>query len=90
MMRPQVTVADNLYWDLGWAIEETATGFLWHIGGGTGTPFQNFVFISAIHGIGIVILTNSVNGGALFDPLVRWITGRDFSLFKFVRKYFYR
>ena len=89
MMRPQVTVADNLYWGLGWGIEETDDGFfLWHIGGGTGAPFQNFVLVSASHGIGIVILTNSANGGALFEPLVRWTTGRDFSLFKFIRSYF--
>jgi CubicO group peptidase (beta-lactamase class C family) len=90
MMRPQATVADNLYWGLGWGIEETDDGpFLWHIGGGIGAPFQNFVCVSASHGIGIVILTNSANGGALFEPLVRQITGRSFSLFTFVRDYFY-
>ena len=91
MMHPQITVADNLYWGLGWGIEETDNGsFLWHIGGGTGAPFQNFAFVSASQGIGIVILTNSADGGTLFEPLARWITGRDFSLFKFVRNYFYR
>ncbi len=91
MMHPQVTVADNLYWGLGWGIEETDDGsFLWHIGGGTGAPFQNFVLISTSHGNGIVILTNSANGGAVFEPLVRWITGRNFSLFQFVSDYFYR
>jgi CubicO group peptidase (beta-lactamase class C family) len=91
MMRPQVTVADNLSWGLGWGIEETDEGsFLWHIGGGSGAPFQNFVFVSVFHGIGLVILTNSANGGVLFEPLVRWITGKNFSLFQFVRDYFYR
>jgi CubicO group peptidase (beta-lactamase class C family) len=90
MMRPQVSVADNLYWGLGWGIEETNDGaLLWHIGGGTGAPFQNFVCVSASHGMGIVILTNSANGGAIFEPLVREITGRSFALFKFVRDYFY-
>lgn len=91
MMRPHVRVADDLYWGLGWGIEETDDGsFLWHIGGGTGAPFQSFVCVSASHGIGIVILTNSANGGALFEPLVGGITGRDFSLFGFVRDYFYQ
>jgi len=91
MMRPHVSVADDLYWGLGWGIEETDEGsLLWHIGGGIGAPFQNFVCVSASHGIGMVILTNSANGGALFEPLVRRMTGRDFSLFTFVRDYFYR
>jgi hypothetical protein len=39
--------------------------------------------------MGIVILTNSANGGAIFEPLVRGITGRSLALFKFVRDYFY-
>lgn len=91
MMRPRVSVADHLYWGLGWGIEETDDGsFLWHIGGGTGAPFQNFVFVSASHGIGLVVLTNSANGGALFEPLVGWMTGGNFSVFEFVRDYFYR
>lgn len=90
MLQPQIPVADHLYWGLGWGIEETDDGSIfWHMGGGTGAPFQNFVWVSASHGIGIVILTNSANGGRLFEPLVRWITGRDFSLFLFVRDYFY-
>ena len=90
MMQPQVSVTDNLYWGLGWGIEETDDGvLLWHIGGGTGAPFQNFVGVSASHGFGIVILTNSANGGAIFEPLIRMITGRSFALFKFVRDYFY-
>jgi CubicO group peptidase (beta-lactamase class C family) len=90
MMRPQVTVADNLYWGLGWGIEETDEGaLLWHIGGGSGAPFQNFVCVSPSDGMGIVILTNSANGGAIFEPLVRGITSRSFTLFKFVRDYFY-
>jgi hypothetical protein len=90
MMRPQVSVADSLYWGLGWGIEETDAGsILWHIGGGIGAPFQNFVFVSASHGLGIVILTNSANGGILFEPVSTLITGRNFSLFKFARDYFY-
>jgi len=90
MMQPQVSVTDNLYWGLGWGIEQTDDGvLLWHIGGGTGAPFQNFVGVSASHGFGIVILTNSANGGAIFEPLIRMITGRSFALFKFVRDYFY-
>jgi len=91
MIQPQVTVDGNLYWGLGWGIEETADGpFLWHIGGGAGAPFQNFVLASKRLGFGIVILTNSANGGTLFEPLIRWIIGRDFALFKFVQGYFYR
>lgn len=91
MMRPHVSVGDHVYWGLGWGIEETDDGsVLWHIGGGIGAPFQNFVFVSTTHGIGIVMLTNSANGGDLFEPLARWITGRNFSLFKFVRDYFCR
>ena len=90
MMRPQVSVADNLYWGLGWGIEETGDGaLLWHIGGGSGAPFQNFVCVSASHGMGIVILTNSANGGAIFEPLIRGITGRSLALLTFVRDYFY-
>jgi hypothetical protein len=90
MMQPQVAVADHLSWGLGWGIEATDDGsFLWHIGGGTGAPFQNFVGVNATHSMGIVSLTNSAQGGALFEPLVRLITGRRFALFKFVRDYFY-
>jgi CubicO group peptidase (beta-lactamase class C family) len=90
MSQPQVAVKGNLHWGLGWGIEETGDGpFHWHIGGGAGAPFQNFVLASRRHGFGIVILTNSANGGTLFEPLIRWISGRDFSLFKFVQDYFY-
>jgi hypothetical protein len=90
MQQPQVTVNSNLHWGLGWGIEETADGpFLWHIGGGVGEPFQNFVLASRYHRFGIVILTNSANGGTFFEPVIRWIIGRDLSVFKFVQGYFY-
>jgi CubicO group peptidase (beta-lactamase class C family) len=91
MHQPQVRVNGNLHWGLGWGIEATADGpLLWHIGGGAGAPFQNFVLASSRHGFGIVILTNSANGGALFEPLIHLISGRDLAIFKFVQDYFYR
>jgi CubicO group peptidase (beta-lactamase class C family) len=91
MPQPQVAIHGNLQWGLGWGIEESTDGpFLWHLGGGVGAPFQNFVLASRRHGFGIVILTNSANGSALFEPLIRWSIGRDFAVFKFVQGYFYR
>jgi len=91
MMQPQVTVADHLAWGLGWGIEATADeALLWHIGGGTGAPFQNFVLVSPAAGLGLVILTNSAKGGALFEPLGSWLISRPLALFPFVQAYFYR
>ena len=90
MAQTQIAVADRLYWSLGWGIEETVDGsFLWHLGGGVGAPFQNFVLANPRHGFGIVILTNSANGGAVFEPIVGELIDGDFSVFKFVQDYFY-
>jgi CubicO group peptidase (beta-lactamase class C family) len=90
MTQTQVAVADSLSWGLGWGIEETDDGpFFWHLGGGAGAPFQNFVLASRLHGLGIVMLTNSANGGALFEPIVEWLIGGNFSVFKFVQHHFY-
>jgi CubicO group peptidase (beta-lactamase class C family) len=90
MMRPHVRVTEQVSWGLGWGIAEMDDGaWLWHMGGGSGAPFQNFVWVSAAHGMGMVILTNSANGGTIFEPLVRGITGRSFAVFNFVRDYFY-
>ncbi len=90
MRQPQVTVASDLSWGLGWGIETTADGaVLWHIGGGSGAPFQNFVMVNRGRGGGIVLLTNSANGGALFEPLVHCVTGERFALFNFAQAYFY-
>lgn len=90
MTQSRVEISDSLSWGMGWGMEEMDHGpFIWHIGGGTGAPFQNFVIADGRHGVGMVILTNSAHGGALFEPVVERVFEKRFSLFRFVQEYFH-
>lgn len=91
MAEPQVPLGGNLSWGMGWGIEVTPSGpALWHIGGGAGAPFQNFVLGDSSTGNGIVMLTNGVRGWSIFEPVLALIDPRRLSLFAFIKKTFYR
>jgi CubicO group peptidase (beta-lactamase class C family) len=91
MGEPQVSLGENQCWGMGWGIEVTPAGsILWHIGGGAGAPFQNFVLGDPPTGNGIVMLTNGVRGGAIFEPVLALIDPRRFSLFAFIKNTFHK
>jgi CubicO group peptidase (beta-lactamase class C family) len=68
--RPGEASGSAVYWGLGWSINATAQGDIAHHSGSNQTGFRCFSQFSFSRGTGIVILTNSTNGGELWTRLV--------------------
>ena len=64
------TLSKELFWGLGWGIEQTSTAkYLWHWG--DNGAFKAFVSIDLSHRNAIVYFANSQNGLAIAPALVR-------------------
>ena len=69
MLEPQAKIHDELYWTLGWGLQEGRSGsILWHWGGPSGG--RHYVAFSPTHRIGLVLLTNSAIGDELWPRVV--------------------
>lgn len=86
MMKPQVDVLVRdpisrpgrylglfVYWGLGWAIDSTASGKIVYHSGANRTGFRCYSQFNPEEGSGIVIMTNSLNGSALWRRLIKEI-----------------
>ena len=82
MLTPQVIGATP--WSakgLGWNIEPTADGPIFHHAGSNGGIFKNFALGDAARRRGIVVLTNGGSGQYLYRRIVRAATGLDLLAF---------
>lgn len=71
IVRPGRAMGTAVSWGLGWCINATGAGDIAHHSGANRTGFRCFSQFSMTGGSGIVIMTNSVNGGELWERLVR-------------------
>jgi CubicO group peptidase (beta-lactamase class C family) len=63
------TLSKEIFWGLGWAIEQTTTGkYLWHWG--DNPNYKAFVSVDLRHRSAIVVFTNSQNGLSIARNLV--------------------
>ena len=63
----------NTYWTLGWCVNTTLNGEIFHHGGANGSGFRCFCQFDPVNGSGIVIMTNSLNGSELWSQLIKEI-----------------
>jgi CubicO group peptidase (beta-lactamase class C family) len=62
--------SDVPYWGLGWAIDATSSGDRIYHSGSNGTGFRCYCEFDRQRGSGIVIMTNAVNGDALWKAIM--------------------
>jgi CubicO group peptidase (beta-lactamase class C family) len=74
MLKPQIPVDKNIYWGLGFGLEQTDNGDAFWQWGDYGT-FRNYVVAYKKQKIGVVYLTNSFNGLSLCQELVQHTIG---------------
>ena len=74
MLRPQIDVAKDLYWGLGFGLERTPNGDAFWQWGDYGI-FRNYIVGYKEKKIGAVYLTNSFNGLSIGQDLVRAAIG---------------
>ena len=82
MLTPQLTLPGR--WTekgLGWNIEATRDGPVFHHSGSNGGIFKNFVVGDAPRRRGIVVLTNGGSGAYVYQRVVRAATGLDLLAF---------
>lgn len=73
MLTPQIGVYFSISWGLGWGIQHTECGdtfWQWGQGGVGQGGFQAFAAVSREHRLGVVIMTNSVNGLRICEEIV--------------------
>ncbi|MFZ4514304.1 MAG: hypothetical protein ACOYNX_11800, partial [Geothrix sp.] len=58
------------FWGLGWSLNATEQGDIAHHSGSNSTGFRCFSQFSPSRGTGLVILTNSTQGGELWTRVV--------------------
>lgn len=68
--RPGAAQGRTVHWGLGWSVNTTAGGDIYHHSGANQTGFRCFSQFSLARGSGLVILTNGINGGDLWTRLV--------------------
>jgi CubicO group peptidase (beta-lactamase class C family)/HEAT repeat protein len=71
--RPGNSRGLNSYWTLGWCVNSTLSGKIFHHGGANGSGFRCFCQFDPVKGSGIVIMTNSLNGSELWSRLIKII-----------------
>jgi len=69
--RPGRSLGLHVYWGLGWAIDSTASGKIVYHSGANRTGFRCYSQFNPEEGSGIVIMTNSLNGGKLWRELIK-------------------
>jgi CubicO group peptidase (beta-lactamase class C family) len=86
MLRPQTGLSDrepierpgrargfSVYWGLGWALNETASGWIAHHSGANSSGFRCFSQFHPGKGTGLVIMTNGLGGGEMWTRIVKEI-----------------
>jgi tetratricopeptide (TPR) repeat protein len=77
-------LSTDLFWGLGWGIEQTSTGkYLWHWGD-NGT-YKAFVTIDLHRRKAVVFFANSQNGLAIVPPIVHDAIGGDHPAFAWIK-----
>jgi CubicO group peptidase (beta-lactamase class C family) len=78
------TLSKELFWGLGWGIEQTSTGnYLWHWG--DNGAFKAFVAIDLKHRNAVVYFANSQNGLAIAPVLLRDALGGEHPAFTWIK-----
>jgi CubicO group peptidase (beta-lactamase class C family) len=78
------TLSKELFWGLGWGIEQTPTGkYLWHWG--DNGAFKAFVAIDLKHRNAVVYFANSQNGLAITPELLRDALGGEHPSFAWIK-----
>jgi CubicO group peptidase (beta-lactamase class C family) len=68
--RPGSAQGRSVYWGLGWSLNATAAGDVFHHSGANRTGFRCYSQFSPGRRTGLVILTNGLGGGELWTRLV--------------------
>jgi len=76
MLKPQVDVAGQFAWALGWGLERGSDGTVFWQWGDNGT-FQHFVAGSRESGTAVAVLTNGWHGVRVYRPIVKMVMGHD-------------
>jgi CubicO group peptidase (beta-lactamase class C family) len=74
MLRPQIDVAENVFWGLGFGLEKTSSGEGFWQWGDYGT-FRNYIVAYKKQKIGVVYLTNSFNGLSIAQDIISHAIG---------------
>lgn len=86
MLKPQIEVAPDIAWGLGWGIEQTASGnAYWHWG--DWGVFRNFAIAFREQRLGVVVLTNSFYGPEVYGQLIPGAIGETHPAFAWVNSY---
>ena len=79
-----VRLSTDLFWGLGWGIEQTSTGkYLWHWG--DNGAFKAFVSVDLKHRNAVVFFANSSNGLSVAPAIVRDALGGDHPAFRWIK-----
>ena len=74
------TLSREIFWGLGWGIEQTSTGkYLWHWG--DNPNYKAFVSVDLNHRNAVVVFTNSQNGLSIARNIVADAIGGDHPVF---------
>jgi CubicO group peptidase (beta-lactamase class C family) len=74
------TLSKEIFWGLGWGIEQTATGkYLWHWG--DNPNYKAFISVDPNHRRAVVAFTNSQNGLSIAREIVADAIGGDHPVF---------
>ena len=74
------TLSKEIFWGLGWGIEQTSTGkYLWHWG--DNPNYKAFVSIDLNHRSAVVVFTNSQNGLSIARNIVADAVGGEHPVF---------
>ncbi len=68
--RPGRARGTAVYWGLGWSMNATAQGYIFHHSGANRSGFRCFSQFNPTTGSGIVIMTNGMGGGDLWTRLI--------------------
>jgi CubicO group peptidase (beta-lactamase class C family)/HEAT repeat protein len=71
VVRPDSVRGLNTYWSLGWCVNTTLSGEIFHHSGANGSGFRCFCQFDPVKVSGIVIMTNSLNGSELWNQLIK-------------------
>jgi CubicO group peptidase (beta-lactamase class C family) len=76
MLKPQIDVSKDVYWGIGFGLEQTSNGDAFWQWGDYGI-FRNYIVGYKKQKIGVVYLTNSFNGLSIGQDLVQAAIGGD-------------
>jgi CubicO group peptidase (beta-lactamase class C family) len=77
MSAPQVQVAPGIAWGLGWSIDLSNDGALWHWGDNSNSGFTAFVWLHPGTGRGVVYFANSTAGLSIVRRITALVGAGD-------------